>query len=67
MPNGKNLFNSQRWTVDYPEDFEFVKTIFENLYKNGRIFLMDEILGFLKTRKDVWNINSHLISHNAVH
>ena len=67
MPGGRNLFMQERWTVDYKEDFEFVKTVYENLYENGKIFLMDEILDFLKKRVDVWNINHHLAVHNAVH
>jgi spore coat polysaccharide biosynthesis protein SpsF len=67
MHNGKNLFQSERWTVDYQEDFEFIKAIYENLYHNGRIFLMDEILNLLRKRKDVWKINQHLVSFNMVH
>ncbi|RZD41758.1 MAG: acylneuraminate cytidylyltransferase [Thaumarchaeota archaeon] len=67
MPGKKSLFMQERWTVDYPEDFEFVKTIYENLYKEGRIFLMDEILKFLSKRKDIWEINHHLSIHNSVH
>ena len=67
MPNDENLFLTQRWTVDYPEDFEFVKAIYENLYDDGKIFLMKEILNFLQKRRDVYNINKHLISKNMVH
>ena len=67
MPNGENLFTKERWTVDYPEDFEFIKTIYENLYKKDKIFLMNEILEFLIKRKDVKKINQHLIEKNTVH
>lgn len=67
MPENQNLFVSQRWTVDYPEDFEFVKIIYENLYDDKHVFLMDEILTFLKKHPNIWSINSHLISKNAVH
>lgn len=67
MPEHQNLFFKERWTVDYPEDFEFVKAIYENLYDDGRIFLMEEILEFLKERKDIKKINQHLIEKNAVH
>ena len=67
MPNGENLFKKERWTVDYPEDFEFIKKIYENLYKKDKIFLMDEILEFLIKRKDVKKINQHLIEKNKVH
>ena len=67
MPNDENLFISHRWTVDYSEDFELIKLIYENLYNEGNIFLMNEILEFLEKRKDVWNINHHLAIHNSVH
>jgi len=67
MPDGRNLFMRERWTVDFEEDFEFVKKIYENLYKGGRIFLMEEILKFLEKRRDIWNINHHLAIHNTVH
>ncbi len=67
MPGKKSLFMQERWTVDYLEDFEFVKLIYENLYNDGRIFLMDEILEFLNKRRDIWEINHHLSIHNAVH
>ena len=67
MPNGKNLFMSHRWTVDFPEDFEFVKNIYENLYTDGRIFLTEEILSFLEKRQDIQKINQHLAIHNSVH
>lgn len=67
MSKNKNLFLSHRWTVDYPEDFEFVKTIYENLYDDENVFLMNEILTFLKKHPNIWAINSHLISKNTVH
>jgi spore coat polysaccharide biosynthesis protein SpsF (cytidylyltransferase family) len=41
--------------------------IYENLYNNGKIFLMNDILEFLIKRKDVKKINQHLIDKNAVH
>lgn len=65
-PDGRNLFMSHRWTVDFPEDFEFVKKIYENLY-NNKIFLMEEILLLLEKRPDISKINSHLAMHNKVH
>lgn len=67
MPGEKNLFMTERWTLDYPEDFEFTKRIYENLYQNEHIFLMDEILEFLSKRPEIKKINSHLCEHNSVH
>ena len=67
MSNNENLFIKERWTVDYPEDFEFVKIIYENLYNNEKVFDMNEILKFLTKREDIRKINQHLIDKNAVH
>jgi len=67
MPEHQNLFFKERWTVDYPEDFEFVKAVYENLYNDGKIFFMEDILELLKERKDIKKINQHLIEKNAVH
>lgn len=67
MSEEKNLFMTKRWTLDYPEDFEFIEKVYENLYQNGKIFLMDEILEFLSKRPDIRKINSHLCEHNSVH
>lgn len=67
MPGGGNLFMKERWTLDFPEDFEFTKQVYENLYQNGKIFLMDEILKFLDKRPEIMKINSHLCAHNSVH
>ena len=35
-----------RMTLDYPEDFEFFKTIFDVLYEKGKVFSLDQILNF---------------------
>lgn len=67
MPGGKNMFMKERWTLDYPDDFEFTKQIYENLYMPGKIFLMDEILKFLDNRPKIRKINSHLCEYNSVH
>ena len=67
MPGRKNLFMTERWTLDYPDDFEFAKQVYENLYQNGKIFSMDEILQFLAKRPDIRKINNHLCEYNSVH
>jgi spore coat polysaccharide biosynthesis protein SpsF (cytidylyltransferase family) len=33
-----------RWTLDTAEDFEFIKSVYERLYQEGKIFLMNDIL-----------------------
>lgn len=49
-----------RWTLDYPEDLELVRQVFEALGKDGRYFGMKEILAFLDSHPEVSRINTHL-------
>lgn len=54
--------NLLRWTLDYIEDYEFVKQVYEYLYKENSIFGMDEILQLLKKHPELSDINS---MHNS--
>ena len=46
-----------RWTCDTPEDLEFAKKVYEKLYEEGKIFLMDNILDLLKKYPEISRIN----------
>jgi spore coat polysaccharide biosynthesis protein SpsF (cytidylyltransferase family) len=37
------------WTVDEPEDIEFMQNIFNALYRKGEVFKLQEVLSFLQT------------------
>ena len=50
--------------VDYPEDFEFIKLIYENLYAENPNFTMDDILKLLKQKPELLKINS---KYNGFH
>ncbi|MFH2002892.1 MAG: glycosyltransferase family protein, partial [Planctomycetota bacterium] len=61
----KNITQSEdqsalRWTVDFPEDFEFVSRVFEGLSPNGESFTRFDVLELLKR-------DSSLIDLNRVH
>jgi spore coat polysaccharide biosynthesis protein SpsF (cytidylyltransferase family) len=47
-----------RWTVDYPEDFEMVRQVFEALAPDNRTFATDEILTLLERRPDLAALNA---------
>ncbi len=51
--NYKHDYSSYRLTIDYPEDFEVVKMIFENLYNINKNFDIEDIINFLKKNKDI--------------
>jgi len=57
-----NIKNEQdlsklRWTVDYQEDLEFVKKIYNKLYTKNQFFGMNEIINVLKENPEIAKIN----------
>lgn len=50
--------SSLRWTVDEPEDFEFVRSVYEKLYPIKPDFTTDDILNLLERYPDLCSINS---------
>jgi len=58
MVDDKELKHPEiRITLDYLEDFELVKIIFDKLYKVGKVFSLKEILQFLKENPKLMDIN----------
>lgn len=57
VENDEDLSVRERWTLDYEEDFEFIKAIYENLYKEGEIFFMEDVLQLLKDKPELRDIN----------
>ncbi|MCK5032319.1 MAG: glycosyltransferase family protein [Calditrichia bacterium] len=50
--------SNYRFTIDYEEDYEFVKEIFEKLYKNNALFTLDEIIQLLESEPALLKINA---------
>ena len=48
-----------RWTLDTEEDYEFIRIIYDNLYKPGEVFLMNDVLSFLDKNPELLTINQH--------
>jgi spore coat polysaccharide biosynthesis protein SpsF len=55
-----------RWTVDTPEDFEFVSRVIEALYPARPEFDMDDVLDLLEANPQLLTINSHVQQHVVV-
>jgi len=56
--SGLNYSMSHRWTIDYPEDYEFIKIIYDELWTNRNPnFSLDEILELLETKPKIRTIN----------
>ena len=59
VENNVDLSNL-RWALDYPEDFEFIIEIYKTLYKEGEIFLMQDVLNLLKKEPQLMEINKEI-------
>jgi spore coat polysaccharide biosynthesis protein SpsF len=49
---------SHRWTLDYPEDYEFIRRVFEELYPANPQFGLADILDLLETKPEIAAINA---------
>jgi len=57
--------NDKRWTLDEPEDFEFIKIIYKNLYSEDSLFGMKKIIDFLKNHPEIEELNNNLIRNEG--
>lgn len=56
---GLNFSMSHRWTIDYPEDYEFIRAVFDHLRKPKRpIFSMQDILELIEAHPEIADLNS---------
>jgi spore coat polysaccharide biosynthesis protein SpsF len=49
-----------RWTVDRPEDLEFVRAVYGRLDAGGRVFGMDDVLALLRREPGLLHLNAGL-------
>jgi spore coat polysaccharide biosynthesis protein SpsF len=52
--------SAKRWTMDYPEDYELLRIIFDNLYPANPLFGMKDVLDFLSEHPELERINAHI-------
>jgi len=46
-------------SLDYPEDYDFIKCVFAELYRQDTVFSILEIIDLVKRRPDILNINAN--------
>lgn len=54
------LYRETRWTIDHPEDYAFVRRIFEELYPGTPAFGMEDVLALLRRCPEIRALNAHL-------
>jgi len=47
-----------RWTVDYVEDLELVRSVYNVLYREGQFFSTDDVLGLLERCPEIARMNA---------
>ncbi len=62
---GENL-SGKRWTLDYPEDYELLSTIFNNIYPENPDFRMKDVLEFLSKNPELEELNVHISSDSGL-
>ncbi len=50
-----------RWVVDEPRDLEFVRKVYEHLYRPGEIFLMEDVVRLLEKNPELVEINKGIM------
>ena len=63
ITNNTNL-SHLRLTLDYQEDFELIKLIYEEIQSNT--FILNDILKILKQKPELLKINSKYIGHHNI-
>ncbi len=56
--------STHRWTLDYEEDFKFIKSVYEELYPFNPDFRMSDILCLVESRPYLKSINEKLAGIN---
>ena len=54
-------------TLDYPEDFNFIKKIFETLYEDKKYFSLIDIIDLVRKNPNLLSINKHRIEDARMH
>lgn len=56
---GLDLSMSHRFTIDYPEDYDFIVQVYKKLYQAKRNFSCNDILQLLENEPKIYEINSY--------
>jgi spore coat polysaccharide biosynthesis protein SpsF len=64
MGGGADYSMTHRFTIDYAEDYDFVRAVFDELYPADPLFGIGDIIGLLERRPDIYAMNAGLAGVN---
>ena len=56
---GRDYSMTHRWTIDYIEDYCFIKAVYEELYTKKPAFNLYDVLLFIESKPSIADINAH--------
>lgn len=62
--SGKDYSMKYRFTIDYNEDYLFIKAVYDELYHQNPLFTLEEILKLLERKPEIKKINEKYIGVN---
>ena len=54
-----------RWTLDEPEDYDFLKVVFSKLYKSNSVFKTKDIINLINKEPELARINSKILRNEG--
>ena len=61
---GLDYSMTHRWTIDYPEDYDFIKAVYEALYPRNPTFGLPDIVALFEKRPDIAQLNARYAGVN---
>ena len=58
---GMDYSTTHRWTIDFEADYQLIKKVYEELYKNNSVFGLYDILKLLQENPDIAEINQQYL------
>lgn len=62
--SGLDYSMSHRWTIDYLEDYEFIRAVYEHLYASKPLFGLTDIVRLLAHKPEIASINKRYAGVN---
>ncbi len=64
MDGGEDYSMTHRFTIDYAEDYAFIRAVYDELYPSNPLFTVEDILALLEKRPEIYAINAFLSGVN---